>query len=91
MKLKIILTNQFKKDLKRAKKRSLDLYLLDQIVTKLANQESLPASCRDHNLSGDWTGFRECHIQPDWLLIYRIDDPDLILILFRTGSHADLF
>ena len=91
MKLKIILTNQFKKDLKRAKKQSRDLDLLDQIVTKLANQESLPENCRDHDLSGDWTGFRECHIQPDWLLIYRIDHPDLILILFRNGSHADLF
>ena len=91
MKLKIILTNQFKKDLKRAKKRGRNLDLLDQTVTKLANQEPLPQSCRDHDLSGGWTGFRECHIQPDWLLIYRIDHTSLILILFRNGSHADLF
>ena len=89
--LDIILSNQFKKDLKTAKKRGYDLGLLDEVVTKLSNSQPLEAKNRDHELSGIYKGFRECHIQPDWLLIYRINNNDLILFLSRTGTHSDLF
>lgn len=89
--LKVVASNRFKKDLKLAYKRGLDLTLLNQVVEKLAKQETLPASLRDHALSGQWSNYRECHIKPDWLLIYRIDTDELELFLFRTGTHADLF
>jgi mRNA interferase YafQ len=89
--LDIILSNQFKKDLKTAKKRGYNLDLLDEVVTKLSNSQPLEAKNRDHELSGIYKGFRECHIQPDWLLIYRINNNDLILFLSRTGTHSDLF
>lgn len=65
--------------------------LLDDIIIKLANGEALPDKNYDHSLSSNWTGHRECHIQPDWLLIYRIIDDVLVLSLSRTGSHSDLF
>lgn len=91
MKLSIILLNSFKKDLKRIKKRNLHLELLDDVVEKLAKQETLDEKYRDHALTGNLSGFRECHIQPDWLLIYRVDGNDLVLILSRTGTHSDLF
>ena len=84
-------TSQFKKDFKLAKQRSLNIALLKDIVTKLANGEPLEARHKDHPLSGNWIGHRECHIQPDWLLIYRIEDDILVLTLARTGSHSDLF
>jgi mRNA interferase YafQ len=84
-------TTQFKKDYKLAKKRHLDLDLLKEIVTKLANGESLPEKYKDHALSNNWKGHRECHLTPDWLLIYRYDEDVLILTLTRTGSHSDLF
>ena len=67
------------------------LELLKEIVTKLANGESLDPKHKDHPLSGNWVGHRECHISPDWLLIYRYDDDVLVLTLTRTGSHSDLF
>ena len=89
--LDIILSNQFKKDLKTAKKRGYNLDLLDEVVTKLSNKQPLEAKNRDHELSGIYKGFRECHIQPDWLLVYRINNNDLILFLSRTGTHSDLF
>jgi len=89
--LEIILSNQFKKDLKLASKRGYNLNLLDDVVTKIANGEKLAERNRDHELSGNFVGFRECHIQPDWLLIYRIDNDELILFLTRTGTHSDLF
>ena len=89
--LDIVLSNRFKKDLKLAKKRGYDLQLLNEVVDKLANKEVLPLKNRDHELSGDYAGFRECHIQPDWLLVYRVDDDELYLFLARTGTHADLF
>ncbi len=89
--LKIVLSNQFKKDLKLAQKRGLELDLLTEVVDKLVNQEELPTKNKDHNLSGDCKGFRECHIQPDWLLIYKIEEEDVLLLLFRTGTHSDLF
>lgn len=89
--LELVLTAQFKKDLKRIRKREVDLALLDKVLDYLQREESLPMKYRDHALTGDYTGFRECHIQPDWLLIYAIDKGQLILTASRTGSHSDLF
>ena len=85
------LATGFKKDYKRAIKRGLKIELLEQVVALLAMGEPLPEKNRDHDLSGDWVGHRECHILPDWLLIYRIEDDVLVLTLARTGSHSDLF
>ena len=84
-------TSQFKKDYKLAKRRGLKLSLLKKIISQLANGVQLDEKYRDHDLSGDWKGHRECHIQPDWLLVYRIEDDVLILTLSRTGTHSDLF
>ena len=84
-------TSRFQKDLKRAKKRGFDISLLADILKKLTSVESLPEKNRDHQLSGNYTGCRECHITPDWLLIYEVDVDELILYLIRTGSHSDLF
>ncbi len=91
MSRQIIWTTQFKKDYKLATKRGLDIPLLDDCIRMLAAGKELPPKFRDHNLSGRWAGFRECHIEPDWLLIYRIDDTTVTLVLARTGSHSDLF
>jgi mRNA interferase YafQ len=82
-------TSRFLKDLKLAKKRGYDLDKLEAIVDLLQAQTPLPPKNKDHTLTGEWTHHRECHIQPDWLLIYRIDAT--CLILERTGTHADLF
>ena len=79
------------KDLKAAKKRGLDIVKLNEVVRLLAMQEALPAKNKDHKLSGDYSGCRECHIQPDWLLVYKVNDAINILNLVRTGSHSDLF
>lgn len=84
-------TSQFKKDYKLAMKRGLDISLLEDIIAKLALGESLPEKNRDHALSGNWNGYRECHILPDWLLIYKLEDNILILTLARTGTHSILF
>lgn len=84
-------TAQFKRDYKLAMKRGQKIRLLDEIITKLAMGEALPEKNKDHALSGDWHGHRECHILPDWLLIYRIEDDVLVLTLTRTGTHSDLF
>lgn len=84
-------TTQFRKDYKLAKRRGLNISLLKDIVTKLANGETLDAKYKDHSLAGNWAGHRECHIQPDWLLIYRYEEDVLILTLARTGTHSDLF
>lgn len=89
-KLEVVWTNQFKKDYKTAVKRNLDTDLLDEVIRKLANLEPLAEKYKDHNLSGNWQSFRECHIKPDWLLIYKIDNGKLILTLARTGSLSDL-
>ena len=89
--LDIVLSNKFKKDLKLAAKRGLNLSELDSIVEQLAAQQPLPDKNRDHALTGDYIGFRECHIRPDWLLVYRVSGEDLILFLFRTGTRTDLF
>ena len=83
-------TSHFKRDYQLAKKRGADLPLLREIVLKLANGQALPAKNRDHALTGDWLGFRECHITSDWLLVYKKDDDILVLTLMRTGSHSDL-
>ena len=82
---------QFRKDYKLMKKRGLPLDLLHDIVERLRSGLPLPERCRDHALIGDYDGFRECHIRPDWLLIYEISDSELILYLTRTGTHSDLF
>lgn len=79
----------FRKDLKRIAKRRYDLAKLDAIVTLLRNDQPLPPLRRDHPLKGEWQDFRECHIGPDWLLIYQITDEHVVLA--RTGTHADLF
>lgn len=91
MKYEIERTNQFKRDYKALKKRGYDISLLGEVVTKLADGTPLPEKYRDHPLSGRWSGTRECHITPDWLLVYRIDDGVLVLTLSRTGTHSDLF
>ena len=84
-------TNKFKKDFKLAIKRGLDISLLEDIITKLSMGETLPEKNSDHNLAGNWMGHRECHILPNWLLIYKIEDNVLVLTLSRTGTHSDLF
>lgn len=81
----------FKNDFKRIKKRGYDISRLEKIVELLANEVPLPEQFKDHNLSGNYNGFRECHIAPDWLLIYQVNNNELVLVLSRTGSHSDLF
>ncbi len=89
--LRIVPSNKFKKDLKLAAKRGYDIKLLEDVVNRLANEEPLEPKYKDHNLTGDYFGFRECHITPDWLLIYQVINDELVLFLSRTGSHSDLF
>lgn len=84
-------TTQFKKDFKLAMKRSMKIKLLEEVIAMLAMGETLPDKHKDHALTGNWVGHRECHILPDWLLIYRIEDEVLVLTLARTGTHSDLF
>ena len=84
-------TTQFKKDYKLAVKRGLKIDLLKDIIAALAMGEKLSEKNKDHALTGNWVGHRECHILPYWLLIYRIEDDVLVLTLARTGSHSDLF
>ncbi|MFT4004133.1 MAG: type II toxin-antitoxin system YafQ family toxin [Lacrimispora sp.] len=81
----------FKKDYKRIVKRGYDIRLFETVIDILANEKPLPPKYKDHDLTGSFTGFRECHITPDWLLIYQVDRQELILYLTRTGSHSDLF
>lgn len=87
----IVATSKFQKDLKLAKRRGCNISLLTDIIRTLAEGKPLPVKNRDHKLSGDFSGCRECHITPDWLLIYEIDGENLILYLTRTGTHSDLF
>lgn len=87
----IEVTNRFLKDLKLARKRNLDENKLNDIVRLLAEGKPIPEKNRDHPLVGDYKGCRECHITPDWLLIYSIEDTLKIITLIRTGSHSDLF
>lgn len=81
----------FKRDYKRIKKRGYDLRLLEDVIALLAEGQELPASYRDHALTGDYSGCRECHIAPDWLLVYEVLQDELLLYLTRTGTHSDLF
>jgi len=83
-------TRQFKKDFKRSKRRGKDMEKLKYVVDLLARNQQLESRFRDHALTGNFSGMRECHIEPDWLLIYAYAEPDE-LILIRLGSHADLF
>ena len=91
--LKLEFQGQFKKDYKLAVKRGFDVKLLQEVITMLAEEKPLPAKYKDHALndSKDYKGMRECHIQPDWLLVYKKYKDTLILQLIRTGTHSDLF
>lgn len=91
MRYELVLSGRFKKSLKIAKKRGLNISLLDAIVDKLLQGIPLDKKYKDHPLKGKWDGFRECHVQPDWLLIYLIEDDILTLTLVDTGTHTDLF
>ncbi len=87
----IQITNKFKKDLKTAIKRGYSIKSLNNVIDILASGQPLPEKNKDHNLSGNWSNFRECHVAPDWLLIYKIENDILVLTLVRTGTHSDLF
>jgi mRNA interferase YafQ len=89
MPLTIRQATRFRRDVKRLRRQGVDLAKLQVVVVTLAAQEPLDEKYRDHALVGNWRGFRECHIQPDWLLIYRVESEELQLA--RTGSHAELF
>ena len=91
MELKVKYSSRFKKGLRLAVKRGLDISLLEDIVVKLKSRIPLDIKYKDHALSGNYKGYRECHIQPDWLLLYLIEDDILTLTLVDTGTHADLF
>lgn len=84
-------TSIFKKDLKLTAKRGYNIKELNDVVEILANGNKLPEKYKDHNLNGNYKGYRECHIQPDWLLVYKIENDILVLTLSRTGTHSDLF
>jgi mRNA interferase YafQ len=85
----IVPSTAFRKDVKRAHRRGLDLDKLSSVITKLQRGEPLPPSNSAHPLKGEWKGYWDCHIEPDWLLIYKVTDDDVRLA--RTGTHADLF
>lgn len=91
MKYSIKFTTQFKKDLKKAKKQGKDIEKLFDVIEKLSNGEVLPPKHKDHSLSGTYFGLKECHIEPDWLLVYSLKDDTLVLVLIRVGSHSELF
>ncbi len=89
--LEISLSTQFKKDLKKVRKQGKDTSKLDRVVSLLQQELSLPKKLRDHELIGNWKGYRECHVEPDWLLIYKVTHEDVKLLrLVRTGSHSEL-
>lgn len=89
--LELVTTSQFRKDYKRMKKRGCDMRLLETVIDLLLNRQPLDERYHDHGLSGNYVGFRECHVMPDWLLIYAVDKGKLLLITSRTGTHSDLF
>ncbi|MDR2954393.1 MAG: type II toxin-antitoxin system YafQ family toxin [Prevotella sp.] len=91
MKYSLSVTTRFKKDLKKMIKQGQNLSLINEVVDSLLLGDVLMDKYKDHALSGRWIGYRECHILPDWLLIYRIEEDILILTLTRTGSHSELF
>lgn len=84
-------TNRFKKDLKTIIKRGYNLKIIDEVISTLSCGKKLDEKFCDHALHGNWEGCRECHVLPDWLLIYKVDNDELLLYLLRTGSHSDLF
>ena len=86
-----IVANKFKKDLKRIRKQGKDLDMLQDVLQTLLEENELDAKHHDHALTGNYIGFRECHIEPDWLLIYMTNHNELILTASRTGSHSELF
>ena len=88
---KIITTRRFEKDVLKCKRRGLDLDKLKEVMSKLAASVKLPAKYKAHKLSGKYTGCWECHIMPDWLLIWKQDDADLTLLFLNSGTHSDLF
>lgn len=90
-KYRIVQTGRFKKDLKSVIKRGYNIALLEVVVDTLASGVELPVKYKDHALMGNYKGCRECHITPDWLLIYEVDGDELFLYLTRTGTHSDLF
>ena len=89
--MKITTTSKFKKDYKKIQKRGYNLKLLEEVVRILAETKTLPEKYLPHSLIGNYVGYMECHILPDWLLIYKIKDDELVLVLSRTGTHSDLF
>jgi len=89
MQLKVQFSNQFKKDIKKIQKQNKDLDLLNNIVRILINQHRIPVKYKNHKLIGNYAGYQELHIQPDWLLIYKLTTDTLYIA--RTGSHAELF
>ena len=89
--LQLVTTAKFRKDYKRIKKRGYNLSLLADVIDTLLREEPLSQKYRDYALTGNYIGFRECHIQPDWLLIYSMSESELILTASRTGTHSDLF
>ena len=89
--LKISFTNQYLKDLELIKRRKLPKLELDGVIKILVEEQRLPPKYKDHALKGDFMGYRECHIRPNWLLMYKIDKKILTLVLIRTGTHSDLF
>ncbi|MEA4805519.1 type II toxin-antitoxin system YafQ family toxin [Acetobacterium wieringae] len=90
-KYEIVITTRFKKDYKAAIKRGCKQELLEQVIESLINGKALPEKNKDHALIGAWNGYRECHIQPDWLLIYKTKESIRVLLLVRTGTHSELF
>ena len=91
MKYDIQSTSEFRRGYKAAKKRGYNMDKLARVIDMLADGKQLPESNRDHQLTGNFDNCRECHIEPDWLLIYRIDKGNLVLMLIATGTHSDLF
>ena len=91
MKYSVVFLNSFKRDLRIIKRRGYDLELLSTVIDTLQAGEKLSAKHKNHNLIGKYKGCRECHITPDWLLIYKITEDKLFLLLSRTGTHSNLF
>ena len=91
MKYRVIPTTKFSKDLKRMQKRGYDLEKIKEVIKLLSSGNPLPINYHDHQLTGNYAGKRECHVLPDWLMVYEIDGNNLILLLLRTGTHSDLF
>jgi len=89
--LTIVFTNKMKRDAKRMSKRGKDLAKLTTVLDLLVSEQAMPEKYRDHPLKGEMRGYRECHIEPDWLLVYRIYQDQLILVAAGTGTHSDLF